>query len=262
MMRNVLKALFGLMLGAAAFAQTFDSFEVSTIKPTQPEATGDSKGRFITMPSAHRFVARNHTVSTLIGAAYNLTPRTISGGPAWAESDRWDILAGTPGAKRPNIQEQMGMLRQLLTDRFQLKFHWEQKEMPYYALTVAKGGPKLREGTDPPEGPKPLIFVLSPEGALLPGRNATMGELASVMQRAAVDRPVLDKTGVSGRFDFDLQWAVDETQFGGNGPKPLAEPAWPDLYAALQQQLGLKLEAGKGPVNVLVIDGVERPSEN
>jgi uncharacterized protein (TIGR03435 family) len=106
-----------------------------------------------------------------------------------------------------------------------------------------------------------LIFVLYPEGARLPGRNASMGELASVMQRAAVDRPVLDETGLAGRFDFDLEWAPDETQFGGELKAP-DQPVLPDLFAALQGQLGLRLEAARGPVSVLVIDRVLRPSDN
>lgn len=89
-----------------------------------------------------------------------------------------------------------------------------------------------------------------------------MGELASVLQRAALDRPVTDQTGLKGRFDFDLEWMPDETQFGGQGPWGGAETTKPDLFAAVQQQLGLKLEATKGPVEVLIIDHVERPSAN
>jgi uncharacterized protein (TIGR03435 family) len=90
-----------------------------------------------------------------------------------------------------------------------------------------------------------------------------MAQLASMMQRAVLDRPVLDKTGLSGKYDFDLEWTPDETQFGGQGPPGAPEiPLKPDLFAALQQQLGLRLEAAKGPVEVLVIERVERPSEN
>ena len=89
-----------------------------------------------------------------------------------------------------------------------------------------------------------------------------MGELASVMQRAALDRPVLDKTGLSGRYDFDLDWLPDEAQFGGQGMWQNADSTKPDLFAALQQQLGLKLEATKGMVQILAIDHAERPSQN
>ncbi len=246
-----------LLMLAPALASA-QAFEVATVKPS----AGDNKGRYITMPSAHRFVAHNHTVRTLIAAAWSVTPKTVYGGPEWMDSEAFDILAGTPGERQPRLDEQMAMLRTLLTDRFGLVFHREQRELPYYALRTAKGGAKLRPGAEPAGGQKPLIFVLSPQGAVLPARNATMGELAAVMQRAAVDRPVLDETGQQGRFDFDLEWTPDETQFGGNGPKAPDEPTRPDLFAALQVQLGLKLEAAKGPVPVLVVDQVRRPSEN
>src|SRR5207245_7760278 len=107
-----------------------------------------------------------------------------------------------------------------------------------YALTVAKSGSKLKPSTvspdASPEGAPPLVFVLSPLGVSLPGRNATMGELASVMQRAALDRPVVDKTGLSGRYDVDLAWTADETQFGGLAPRDNAESTKPGLFAALQ----------------------------
>ena len=242
----------------------FDAFEVATIKPAVP----GSPGRWIKMESANRFHAKNHTLKSLIEAAYNLTPRAISGGPSWVDSERYEILAETPGDVRPSLDEQMSMLRKLLADRFKLTFHREQKEFSVYALTVAKIGPKLKESTASPdatpEGPPPLVFVLSPEGIWLPGRNATMSELASVFQRAALDRPVIDKTGISGRYDFDLKWTPDETQFDGNAVKVpgAADSDKPDLFAAMQQQLGLKLEATKGPIEALVIDRIERPSDN
>lgn len=240
----------------------FDAFEVASIKPTGP----DARGRFIRMQSAHQLIARNHSVRTLIAAAYNLSPRAIAGGPVWAESDRYDILAETPGAVRPTLDEQMAMLRKLLLDRFKLAFHREPKELSIYALTIARTGSKLKESTvspdATPEGPPPLIFVLSPQGASLPGRNATMAELASVIQRAALDRPVVDKTGLRERYDFNLEWLPDETQFGGQGIWENSDSGRPDLFAAIQQQLGLRLEATKGPVDMLVIDQVQRPSEN
>jgi uncharacterized protein (TIGR03435 family) len=156
----------------------------------------------------------------------------------------------------------MSMLRKLVSDRFKLTFHREQKEFSIYALTVAKGGPKLKEGSEPPDGPMPLIFHLSAKEITLPARNAIMGELASVMQRSALDRPVLDYTGLPGHYDFDLKWTPDETQFGGAGLRGTPESTEPDLFAAIQQQLGLRLEATKGPIEALVIDQVERPTEN
>ena len=218
------------------------------------------------MLSAHELEAKNHALKTLLAAAYNLSPKAIFGVPEWNDASHYDILAKTPGEKRPDLDQQMAMLRTLLTDRFKLVFHREQREMPVYALTVAKGGPKLHESTIPadstPEGPPALAFVIYPDEVKLPAKSATVGEFASVLQRAAMDRPVIDQTGISGRYDFDLEWLPDETQFGGLGLKPNPDMPKPDLFAAVQQQLGLKLEATRGPVDVLVVDHSERPSEN
>lgn len=240
----------------------FESFEVVTIKPTPPDWAG---GRFIRMQSTLQFVARNHALHTLIAAAYNLSPRAISGGPKWVASDHFDILAKAPGEIRPTLDEQMSMLRSLLADRFKLTFHREQKELPIYVLSVARTGAKLKESTLPadtsPEGPRPLVFALSPQVVQLPGRHAAMSELASVLQRSPLDRPVVDRTGLSGRYDFDLEFAPDETLWGGILPRP-ANSDKPGLFEAIREQLGLRLEATKGPVETLVIDQVELPSEN
>lgn len=218
------------------------------------------------MLATSEFSARNHTLTTLIAAAYNLNPRNVAGGPKWANLDRFDILAKTPGEVRPNLDEQMGMLRRLLSDRFSLTFHLEQRSMPAYALMVDKGGPKLKQSDPsanmPAQGPPPLIFVVSRELVRLPGRSATMGELASVLQRAALDRPVLDRTGLTSRFDFDLEFTPDDSVFGGALGKGPDNPPQPGLFTALRQELGLRLVAVRGPVNVLVIDHAEHPSAN
>jgi uncharacterized protein (TIGR03435 family) len=239
---------------------TFDSFEVATIKPVDPDA---KSGRYITMQGNNRFVERSYTLKLLIAAAYDLNPRTISGGPSWIESDHYDILAVTPGEVRPTRAEQMTMLRGLLAERFQLTFHREPKVFSIYELQVAKGGAKLKESApgsaDPPSvGPG----VVYPQRVVLPARNATMGEFASLLQRAILDRPVVDKTGLSGRYDFDLEWAPDETQFGGGVPAASSDAPSAPLFSAIQQQLGLKLAATTGPVDALVVDKVERPSAN
>jgi len=245
----------------AVGAGKFDEFEVASIKLAEPNAVG----RYIRMQGAHQFLAWNHALKTLIAAAYNLSPRAISGGPAWIESGHYNIVAKTPTDLRPNWDEQMAMLRKLLADRFQLTFHREPKELSIYALTVAKGGPKLTPtAISPdsfPEGPPPLIFVVSPELVRLPARYATMGDLASVMQRAALDHPVVDQTGLTARYDFDLEFAPDETLFGGALGKG-ENATKPGLFRALAEQLGLKLQATKGPVDVLVVDHAGRPSEN
>src|SRR5260370_10002362 len=119
----------------------FDQFEVATIKPTGTQPGG----RWIRRQSVDRFEARNHAVRTLIAAAFEMSPQAISGGPAWVDSDHWDIQAKTPAEIRPNLNEQMTMLRDLLRERFKLIFHSEQKRMRIYSLTVARGVPKLNE---------------------------------------------------------------------------------------------------------------------
>lgn len=260
-------ALF-FVIASSVFAQSaaarpgFAEFEVASIKPSRP----DAGGRWIRMLSVHEFAARNHALKTLIAAAYNLSPQAISGGPAWVDSDRYDIVAKAPGDVRPNLNEQMSMLRKLLADRFQLAFHRTPRSLKIYALTVAVGGPKMKESTSSPdvspEGPPPLIFVVSPQLIRLPGRNASMAELASVFQRAALDYPVVDQTGLPARYDFDLKFAPDETVFGGALGKGTEDSANPGLFPAIQQQLGLRLQPARGPVEVLVIDHAARPTEN
>jgi uncharacterized protein (TIGR03435 family) len=258
-------AFFCAMAALLLRAQTPDppnEFEVASIKKADPEA----RGRYIRMQTAHQFLAYNHALKTLIAAAYDVSPQAISGGPSWVETERYEILAKAPGDARPNLNQQMAMLRALLADRFKLTIHRERKEMSVYALTVAKGGSKLKASTvspdATPEGPPALAFVVTPAALRLPARYASMDEFASLLQRSALERPVVDQTGLTGRYDFDLEFAVDETLFGGALGKGLDNPTAPGLFAALQEQLGLKLEATRGPVSAIVIDHAERASEN
>jgi uncharacterized protein (TIGR03435 family) len=252
-------------MASPAAPSVFDSFEVAAIKPTPPDWTG---GRFFRMQSANQFVAHGYTLRVLISAAYNLNPKAVSGGPAWIDSERYDILAKTPGQVRPSLDQQMTMLRKLLADRFNLGFHREAKEMSVYALTVAKNGPKLKEreksstsANANPEGPPPLVFVLGPDVVRVPARDATTTELTYILQRAAFDRPVLDRTGLTARYDFDLEFAPDESLFGGM-LRGGGDGARPGLFAAIQEQLGLKLTATRGLVDSIVIEKIDRPSEN
>jgi uncharacterized protein (TIGR03435 family) len=253
-----MRTLLGL-LWLPLLAQSPPSFEVATIKPADP----DTRGRYITMQGTHQFLARNHSVRTLIKAAYNLHERAIAGGPVWADTELFEIVATTPGEGRPTQEEQMAMLRQLLADRFHLQFHREPKELSVYAIVPAKSGAKLASTTTAPEKAGILAIHMFADHAEFPGRNATVGDLASVLQRAALDRPVIDRTGLTGRYDYDLAWTPDESQFGGfHAAEPTNGAAKPDLFAAIQQQLGLRLEATKAPVDIIVIDRVDRPSAN
>jgi uncharacterized protein (TIGR03435 family) len=249
---------FGAPVQTPAPRPNFDAFEVATIKPVQSDARA---ARYITMQGKNRFVEKDYTLKLLIAAAYDLNPHVISGGPDWLDSEHYDITALTPGDVRPTRDEQMGMLRKLLTDRFQLSFHREPKEFSIYVLEVAKSGSKLRDSAKPDEAPA-LINVVYPQSIKLPARNVTMGDFASMLQRAVVDRPVVDKTGLTGRYDFDLEWAPDESQFGGQVAPASADASAAPLFTAIQQQLGLKLVATRGPVDALVVDKAERPSAN
>ena len=240
----------------------FEAFEVVTIKPADP----DAQGVYFRMQSVNRFIARGLTVKALVAAAYELNPRAISGGGSWSDSDRYDITALTPGNVQPSLDQQMSMLRRLLADRFRLAFHREPRELAVYAITVAKGGSKLKPSTAAPGTPPKLTNTVFPEEKggvhiLLPARNANMAELAAMMQRAVADRTVVDNTGLSGTYDFDLEWTPDESQFGGTLPRSV-ESTKPSLFTAMQEQLGLRMEPTKGLVQTLVIDRLERPSEN
>lgn len=237
----------------------FDSFEVTTIKPATSDAKG---GRYIIMQGTDRFVEKYYTLKLLIAAAYDLNPRTISGGPGWVESDHYDILAITPGNARPTHDEQMSMLRSLLTDRFNLTFHREQKVFSIYELKLASSGPKLKAAVEGPDDPSALVSTVYPDRIMLPARNASMTDFTSLLQRAVLDRPVVNKTGLAGRYDFDLTWAPDETQFGGAVPIAPSDAPSPPLFTAMRDQLGLNLVATRGPVDALVIDSAERPSAN
>jgi uncharacterized protein (TIGR03435 family) len=235
-------------------------FEVATIKPTAPD---DRSGRYIRMQSTHQFLAKGFAVRALVSAAYSLPPGAISGGPAWIDSDRYDIVGLTPGEKRPGLDEQMAMVRKLLDDRFKFRFHTERKELPVFVLTVAKTGSKLKESAAAPDDQPVLVNSVYPTQITLPARNTTISQFAAMLQRAVFDRPVLDRTDLAGRYDFDLEWTPDETQFGGNMPRVPPENATkPPFFEALQQQLGLRLEATRAAIDTIVIDRVERPTEN
>lgn len=249
----------GLQTPPASPRPQFDSFEVATIKPVE---TDRERGRFIIMRGTDTFVGKNYTLKLLIAAAYELNPREISGGPEWAESDHFDILARTPGAVQPTHDEQMRMLRSLLSERFKLNFHRQQKVFSIYELDVDKGGSKLKPSKAAADTPPAVISTVFPGHILLPARNVTMADFVSVLQRAVLDRPVVDKTGLQGRYDFDLQWAPDETQFGGEIPVAPPDASSPPFFTAMREQLGLRLVAARGPVQALVIDHAERPSPN
>jgi len=254
--RTAVLLLTAVALASSTGSAQEPSFDVATIKPTAPD---DRSGRFLTMQGAHQLVVKGYTLKFMVAAAYNLPPRLIAGGPAWADSDRYDIVAATPGDSRPTLDLQMAMLRTLLAERFKLAIHRESRELPVYELTVAKRGANLDPSAATDQQPL-LVNKVFPTHIELPARNATMAQFASMLQRSVLDRPVVDKTGLAGRYDFNLAWTPDETQFDGRLPPSLTTSGEkPDLFSALEAQIGLKLDASRGSVEVVVIDSVDRP---
>lgn len=233
-------------------------FEVATIKPTDP----NSPAQALTV-QGRNMVTRGTTLSFLIAFAYGVHAKQIVGGPAWVENDRFDITAQPDEEGQPSQPQLKSMLQKLLADRFSLTFHREKKELSAYVLTVGKTGPKLANSSGDPNGLPGLGF--RGLGAMI-AQNSTMADLAGLMQTVVLDRPVVDQTGLTGKYDFTLNWLPEPTQFGGRGgqaPPPADDAAaLPDLFTAMQQQLGLKLESAKTPVEVLVVDKVEKPSAN
>jgi uncharacterized protein (TIGR03435 family) len=233
-------------------------FDVAVIKPNT--TGGPGKGFGI---RGRQFSTVNTSVSDMITFAYGLHARQITGGPSWMETEKYNVTAKPEGEGQPNDKQWKTMVQKLLADRFQLTFHREKKELSVYAIVVGKNGPKLTKSAGNPSGLPGLFF----RGlGNLPATNATIADFAGVMQSAVLDRPVVDQTGLEGRFDFQLNWTPDETQFGGMGMKvpPPADDAAapPDLFTAMQDQLGLKLQATKAAADVIVIDRVSKPSEN
>ena len=234
------------------------SFEVATIKPSKP----DEKGNAILVRGG-QFSTINTTLLSLVEFAYDLQANQIIGGASWMSTDKYDLVAKPDAPGAPSDKQWKGMLQKLMADRFQLKFHRQNKEMSAYVLTVAKNGPKLTKSDGDPNGLPGLFFH---QLGQLYVQNATMGDFTQLMQAVVLDRPVVDQTGIQGRWNFVLKWTPDESQFGGMGvkvpPPTNAADAPPPLFTAIQEQIGLKLEARKAPVDVIVIDHVEQPSPN
>jgi uncharacterized protein (TIGR03435 family) len=239
-------------------ADASPSFEVATIKPSRPDVPGKAfnvQGR--------TFRTINTTVTDMITFMYGVHATQLVGGPAWMASEKFDVSGQPDLPGTPSLNQWKGMMQKLLTDRFKLAFHRDRRELSVYALTVAKGGPKMTKNDSDPNGLPGLFF----RGlGMLPARNATMADLAGLFQGAVLDRPVVDQTGLAGRYDFTLNWTPDETQFAGLGvkvpPPPDNAAAPPGLFTAIQEQLGLKLDATRAPVEVFVVDRVEKPAEN
>jgi uncharacterized protein (TIGR03435 family) len=253
-----------------AVAQQFD---VASIKPSDPN--GGVSWRDLAGQSNYSGV----TVKMLIMMAYHLRDFQLVGGPAWISSNRYDVSAKAPTGivdfpadpitatdkQRETFREQrQAMVRALLTDRFKLKTHTETQSLPIYVLTVAKDGPKLNNdgrGPNPDLKPGTMMFRDGRISAVQIGVEYLAQTLAGTM-----DRIIVNKTGLKGNYNIDLRWTPDRgvptpPDAGGSAPATLGQDA-PTIFTALREQLGLKLDSARGPVEVVVIDSVEIPAEN
>ena len=201
------------------------------------------------------------SLSALIASAYDLKPYQLEGGTEWMRSDLYDISAEAPAGTVPTEQQAKQMLQKLLAERFQVKLHPETREKAVYALTVGKSGPKLKEN---PAGPGIAKFNRKGRDVEIVFMGTPIDSLIAQLPRMpGVDRPVLDVTGLRGKYDFtfsltDVQLGMKVEQNG----IPAADSESASVFTALQDQLGLRLEPRKAPIPVFVIDRAERPSEN
>jgi uncharacterized protein (TIGR03435 family) len=248
------------------------AFEVASVKVNR---SGDVAA-IIDLQPGNRFLATNIRARSLIASAYRLQEYQVVGGPAWLDSDRFDILAKAPenqpftfpGPGGPPPAQQL-MLRALLADRFSVVVHADTRELPGYRLVVARAdgqlGPLIRSSTTdcsaqtapPLPGQRPICGTRLIPGSLSAG-NRTLAQLAGIVSQF-VRRPVSDATGLAGTFDFDLTWTPDPV--GNMPPENVAavDPDRPRLFTALQEQLGLRLQAVRDPLPVLVVDRAEKP---
>ena len=279
---SVLKCVSGVVSAQAPATPTFD---VASVKPNRSVGGGGTAG----FQPGGRFRSINITLQGLISTAFGtdrpLLVAQIVGGPDWIATDRFDITAKMGSDASQDMKElyrQMPMLiRTLLEDRFKLKTHRETRQLPVYALVLdrkdRKLGPQLRRsvvdclalsdtarvGTPRPAPPRdrPACGVRFGSGTLS-ASGFSMANLVGTLS-ANVGRVVLDRTGLTGEFDVELQWTLDRVPLAGDAStNPAPSPDGPSIFTAVQEQLGLKLESVKGPVDVLVIDHVEQPTEN
>lgn len=244
------------------------NFEVATIKPNN---SGAPRMQGLTV-NGRNFRTVNSSLGDLITFSFGVHAKQVVNAPDWMDKDRYDIAAVPEQEGVPNPEQVRIMIQKLLADRFKLTFHHDKRELSAYLVTVGKSGSKLK----PTEGQGPLPgFNFGPGtgGITLRAMNASLPEFTRFLQILVLDRPVVDQTGLTGKYDLQCTFTPDESQFNGHPPlppqqqqadAPKADPASaaPSLYDAFQQQLGLRLSAEKVPVDVIVIDHVEKPSEN
>lgn len=268
------------VLGQEQLSSGSSGFEVASIRPTN-----STDGRALLQATPGRLVMTNLALRRLILIAYDIQDDQLVGDPGWTDSAHYDIQAKVDG--NPSVQQMEGpILRSLLQERFKLMLHRETRQLSVYKLSIAKGGPRMqpsKEGSCTPyvtDSPPPTATTGEPRpnycglhaavnglNRTLDGKGVTMAALAMNLSRtytAALGRNVIDGTGLTRKFDIHLEWTMDLPTAVSDDAGRLTPPdlPGPSIFTALQEQLGLRLEPAKDAVGVLVIDHVEKPSEN
>lgn len=229
------------------------TFEVASIKPSSPTPGPNDRRAF---GLDRTYTAMGLPLATLVSLAYRVQGYQISGGPRWIYADRYDIVAQ---AEANSSSDQFSaMLQKLLEDRFELRFHREVKDLPVYVLVVGKDGPKLKKSSEDEN------YSLRVSGNQWTFVHLSMAGLAIRLSRE-LGRTVVDQTELPGSFSFTLQWSRDLvplTSVDGIPGRTAPETGGPSLFTAVQEQLGLRLDSRKQPIEMIIIDNADRPSEN
>ena len=246
-------------VGSQKAAEAAPQFEVATIKPSDPK---NCCGYFWNIDGM-RFRTGNTNLRWLIRFAYGLNDKQIVGEPAWADDDLYDVTGAFAGTKPPTDLQCRVALQTLISERFGLKFHHESREMSAYVLTAPRGSAKLTRSDPKKDSEQRLIFTRTGESRKTMhglGRDVPLHEFIGEIQRLTLNKPLVDRTGFTGKFDIDLEFTWEDPN--SLGLTELPDDAAPNLLTALNQQLGLKLEVAKAPVDVIVIDHAGPPSAN
>ena len=223
-------------------------FDVASVKPSKP---GVMSWSYNFTPGG--FTAENIPLSSLIVAAYHIKPFQLTGGPSWTTSARYDIAGKAEGKLTP--EDRMQMVQSLLEDRFQLKLRHETKQHALYALLQAKNGSRLKASPCRTGNGEKCGAWVTRENEIS-GNGITITQFADALS-GTLDLPVIDETGLTGTFDIELKWTPAEADAAD-----AAVALGPSIFTAIQEQLGLRLESQKGPVETLAIEHIERPAEN
>jgi uncharacterized protein (TIGR03435 family) len=245
------RVLMMSLLSVSAGAQTTGDalVEVAVVRP-HPSAVMHNNFSFV----KDRFELEDQPLSKMIAFAYSVNPKQIVGAAGWVSESRWDMSGKTNLTADATLLQEQQLVRQLLVERFGLKFHQEKREMSAYALQVLKAQPKLVAAADP--AAQPLEWTEGRETWRTENyRSNTMGDFL-VIKQLFMDRPLVDQTRLSGRYDFKLTYSF------GDAPSAEADDAPPPMFTAIKEQLGLRFEPVKTPVDVMVIDQIEKPTAN